>query len=77
LVLRVLMVDSSYKARRDIDNKVDWVENDFELVGEANNGEEGLSLLPHVSPMLYLPKSGCLKWMALPSSKLQRSDGLI
>ena len=32
MVLRVMMVDSSYKARRDIDNKVDWVENDFELV---------------------------------------------
>ena len=54
MVLRVMMVDSSYKARRDIDNKVDWVENDFELVGEANNGEEGLSLLPHVSPHVIL-----------------------
>ena len=36
MVLKVMMVDSSYKARRDIDNKVKWVENDFELVGEAN-----------------------------------------
>lgn len=54
MVLKVMMVDSSYKARRDIDNKVDWVENDFELVGEANNGEEGLSLLPHVSPHVIL-----------------------
>ena len=54
MVLKVMMVDSSYKARRDIDNKVKWVENDFELVGEANNGEEGLSLLPHVSPHVIL-----------------------
>lgn len=38
MILRVLMVDSSYQARRDIDKKVNWVENDFELVGEANNG---------------------------------------
>jgi hypothetical protein len=28
--LRVLMIDSSYNARRDIDSKVRWVENDFE-----------------------------------------------
>ncbi|HHW71472.1 MAG TPA: response regulator [Clostridiales bacterium] len=50
MLLRVLMVDNSYRARRDIDEKVNWVENDFELVGEANNGEEALALLPHVSP---------------------------
>jgi two-component system response regulator YesN len=50
LNLRVVMVDSSYNARRDIDSKVKWVENDFELVGEASNGEEALVLLPHVSP---------------------------
>ncbi len=30
------------------------MENDFELVGEANNGEEGLSLLPHVLPHVIL-----------------------
>jgi len=52
--LRVVMVDSSYNARRDIDNKVKWVENDFELVGEASNGEEALALLPHVSPHVVL-----------------------
>jgi len=50
MVLRVMMADSSYEARRDIDSKIKWVENDFELVGEANNGEEALALLPHVSP---------------------------
>ncbi len=50
MILRVLMIDNSYQARRDIDKKVSWVENDFELVGEANNGEEALALLPHVSP---------------------------
>lgn len=48
--LRVVMIDSSYNARRDIDSKVKWVENDFELVGEAGNGEEALALLPHVLP---------------------------
>lgn len=52
--LRVVMVDSSYNARRDIDNKVKWVENDFELVGEASNGEEALTLIPHVEPHVIL-----------------------
>ena len=54
MVLKVLMVDSSYNARRDIDRKIKWVENDFELVGEANNGEEALALIPHVSPHVIL-----------------------
>lgn len=50
MILRVVMVDSNYKARRDIDRKVHWVENDFELVGEAEDGEKALALLPHVQP---------------------------
>ena len=32
MILRVMMVDSNYNDRRDIDSKVKWVENDFELV---------------------------------------------
>ena len=47
---------------RDIDSKVKWVENDFELVGEANNGEEALSLLPHVSPHVILTEIRMPKW---------------
>ena len=29
MILRVMMVDSNYNDRRDIDSKVKWVENDF------------------------------------------------
>jgi two-component system response regulator YesN len=50
MILKVVIVDNNYHARRDIDNKVRWVQNDFELAGEANNGEEALALLSHVSP---------------------------
>ena len=64
MVLRVMMVDSSYEARRDIDNKIKWVENDFELVGEANNGEEALALLPHVSPHVIFTEIRMPRWMA-------------
>ena len=62
MILRVMMVDSNYNDRRDIDSKVKWVENDFELVGEANNGEEALSLLPHVSPHVILTEIRMPKW---------------
>jgi len=48
------MIDNSHNARRDIESKINWVENDFELVGEASNGEEALALLPHVSPHVVL-----------------------
>jgi len=50
MILKVVIVDNNYNARRDIDKKVRWVQHDFELAGEANNGEEALTLLSHVSP---------------------------
>lgn len=49
MTLKVLVVDNDFSGRRDIDNKIEWIENDFELVGEASNGEEALSLLQYVS----------------------------
>ena len=54
MILNVLIVDSSYNARRDIDKKISWIENDFKLIGEANNGEEGLTLLSYVTPHVIL-----------------------
>ncbi|MGI6538774.1 MAG: response regulator [Caldicoprobacterales bacterium] len=54
MVLRVVLVDNNYNDRRDIDNKIKWVEYDIELVGEATNGEEALALLPHVAPHVVL-----------------------
>lgn len=48
--LRIMFVDNNFEARRDIDTKINWVEDDYDLVGEANNGEEALALMPHVSP---------------------------
>lgn len=54
MVLKVILVDNNYNDRRDIEKKVQWVENDYELVGEANNGEEALTLLSHVTPHVVL-----------------------
>lgn len=54
MILRVMIVDNDYSARRDIERKVRWVENDFELVGEANDGEEALALIPYVTPHVIL-----------------------
>ena len=52
--LKIVIVDNNYRTRRDIDKKIKWIENDFKLVGEANNGKEALSLLNHVSPHVVL-----------------------
>lgn len=54
MVLKVAIVDSSYEERRQIENNVSWVENDFELVGETSNGEDALALLPHITPHVIL-----------------------
>jgi|GEM_PF-3537517 len=50
MILNVVIMDNDYNARRDIDNKEQWVQNDFELTGETNDGKEVLSLLSHVPP---------------------------
>lgn len=52
--LRVMLTDGKYEARRELEEKIDWVKNDFELVGEAGNGEEALALIPLVSPHVVL-----------------------
>ena len=52
--LRVMLTDGKYEARRELEGKIDWVRNDFELVGEAGNGEEALSLIPLVNPHVVL-----------------------
>lgn len=52
--LRVMLTDSKYEARRELEGKIDWVKNDFELVGEAGNGEEALALIPLVNPHVVL-----------------------
>lgn len=68
MILKVVIVDNNYNARRDIDNKVRWVQNDFELAGEAANGEEALVLLGHVSPHVVfteirMPKMDGIKFI--------------
>jgi two-component system response regulator YesN len=52
--LRVMLTDGKYEARRELEEKIDWVKNDFELVGEAGNGEEALALISLVNPHVVL-----------------------
>lgn len=52
--MRIMIVDYDFNARRRIENSINWVENDFELVGEASNGEEALTLMPHVNPDIIM-----------------------
>ena len=47
-MIRVLMVDGEPLVRRGIVAGVDWAALGCEVVGEAQSGEEGLSLI-HIS----------------------------
>ncbi len=51
---RVLLVDDEEEIRSGIGSKIDWSKLGFELVGEAENGEEALELAEGLRPDLVM-----------------------
>ena len=49
-MIKVLIADDEPRIRRGIKSTINWEENDFELVGEAEDGEEALSLVKEKKP---------------------------
>ncbi len=49
-MIKVLIADDEPRIRRGIKNTINWEENDFQLVGEAEDGEEALSLIKEKTP---------------------------
>lgn len=51
---RVLLVDDEEEIRSGIGSRIDWRGLGFELVGEAENGEEALELADSLRPDLVM-----------------------
>lgn len=53
-VCRVLVVEDEYIMRQGIKHLLNWGDEGFEIVGEANNGREGLALAEKLHPHIVL-----------------------
>ncbi|MEG1777975.1 MAG: response regulator, partial [Angelakisella sp.] len=51
---RIMLVDDEEEVRTGIINKIDWEAAGFEVVGDAENGEEGLEKLELLDPDVVL-----------------------
>ncbi|MCP3028588.1 response regulator transcription factor [Halobacillus sp. A5] len=51
---RVLVVDDEMLIRQGVINYIDWVEEGFQIVGEASNGNEALRLIEELRPHLVI-----------------------
>ncbi|WP_347551388.1 response regulator transcription factor [Pseudalkalibacillus hwajinpoensis] len=51
---RVLVVDDEMLIRQGIINYIDWEQEGFQIVGEASNGNEALSLIESLQPHIIL-----------------------
>lgn len=51
---KVVIVDDEFIMRQGLKYMIDWEKEQFEIVGEASNGNEALLLLEHVKPHIIL-----------------------
>lgn len=51
---KILIVDDEYLLRQGIKHLVDWNKESFEIVGEASNGKEALSLIETLKPHIVI-----------------------
>lgn len=49
-IYRIMLVDDEAEVRRGIAEKIDWLGEGFELVGEAENGQDALEKLEYLAP---------------------------
>ena len=47
---KLIIVDDEEEVRRGIINNIDWAKYDFEVINEAENGQEALDLIDEVIP---------------------------
>ncbi|WP_320959064.1 response regulator, partial [Hungatella effluvii] len=53
-MIRLLIVDDEYYIRLGIKNAIDWKSIGIEIVGEAEDGEQGLAMALELEPDLLL-----------------------
>ena len=53
-MVKVLIVDDEYIMRQGLKYMIDWEKEGFEIVGEASNGLEALSLIQKENPHIVI-----------------------
>ena len=53
-MVKVLIVDDEYIMRQGLKYMIDWEKEGFEIVGEAANGLEALSLIQKETPHIVI-----------------------
>ena len=53
-MVKVLIVDDEYIMRQGLKYMIDWEKEGFEIVGEAANGLEALSLIQKENPHIVI-----------------------
>lgn len=51
---KIMIVDDEFIMRQGIKFMINWQENGYNVVGEASNGKEALSLIPNLQPDIIL-----------------------
>lgn len=74
-MIRVLMVDDEPLVRRGIVAGVDWAALGCEVVGEAQSGEEGLSLARRLKPDLIITDIRMPKMDGITMMNMLREEG--
>lgn len=62
-MIRLLIVDDEYYIRLGIKNAIDWKSIGIEIVGEAEDGEQGLAMALELEPDLLLMDIRMPFWM--------------
>ncbi|WP_105615410.1 response regulator [Vallitalea okinawensis] len=53
-MLKLIIVDDEYLVRKGLISTIDWISMDMEVVGEAEDGEEGLELVKILRPDIII-----------------------
>ena len=51
---KVLVIDDEFIIRQGMKHMIDWEKEGFQIVGEANNGQEGLEMIEMLKPNIVL-----------------------
>ncbi len=72
---KVIIVDDEQMIKKSLATMLSWDEENFQLVGEAENGVDALQLIEHVSPDLVITDINMPEMDGLELVELARSHG--
>ena len=59
---RIILVDDEEEVRQSIIRKINWTEAGFQVVGDAENGEDAMEKVEALEPDLILTDILCHIW---------------